>query len=104
MLHRSIICAAFMSSLALAACSREEAPQKPYVVEEVSLAQVSADLAANATTSVAITQAYIDRINMYDGPVNAIIVVAPDALEQAAASDKRRADGKPLGPLDGVSI
>lgn len=103
MLSRVAICAVFMSGLALAGCSKE-APEKPYEVTEVSLAQISADLAAKKATSVAVTQAYIDRINMYDGALNAIIVVSPDALEQAAASDQRRDEGKTLGPLDGVPV
>ena len=103
-MNRSMICAAVVTSLALAACSREEAAQKPYAVEEVSLAQLSTDLAAKTTTSVAATQAYMDRIKMYDDALNAIIALQPDALEQAAASDKRRADGKALGPLDGVPV
>lgn len=103
MRYRSMMCAALAAFLVLAACSREETP-KPYAVEDVSLAQISADLAAKTTTSVAVTQAYIDRINMYDGPLNAVIAVAPDALAQAAASDRRRTDGKSLGPLDGVPV
>lgn len=103
MVQRSILRAALLSSLALAGCSKD-APEKPYAVEEVSLVQVSADLAAKATTSAAVTKAYIDRINTYNAALNAVIVVAPDALAQAAASDKRRADGKALGPLDGVPI
>src|SRR5262245_60501869 len=104
MIDRSMIRVAFMSYLALAACSQQQATQKTYAVEEVSLAKLSADLAAQATTSVAVTQAYIDRIKVYDSALHAIIVVAPDALEQAAASDQRRAQGKLLGPLDGVPI
>src|SRR5262245_40077133 len=104
MIHRSITRAALMSYLALAACSQQAAPPKNYAVEEVSLAKLSADLAAKAATSVAVTQAYIDRIKMYDNALHAIIVIAPDALDQAAASDQRRAQGKPLGPLDGVPI
>lgn len=102
MLSRATVCVALMSGLALAACSK--APDKPYEVTEVSLSQLSADLAAKKATSVAITQAYIDRINLYDAPLNAVIALQPDALEQAAASDKRRAQGKALGPLDGVPI
>ncbi len=102
-LSRSFVCAALVSGLALAGCSKD-APEKPYEVTEASLAQISADLAAKKATSVAVTQAYIDRINMYDGALNAIITVVPDALEQAAASDQRRAEGKALGPLDGVPV
>src|SRR3954464_7937380 len=101
MLYRSILRATLISCLALAACSKGE---KPYAVEEVSLAQISADLAAKQTTSVSVTKAYIDRIKTYNAPLNAVIVVAPDALEQAKASDQRRAEGKSLGPMDGVPV
>ena len=101
MMHRSIRRVGLISCLVLAACSKGE---KPYAVEEVSLAKLSADLAAKQTTAVAITTAYIDRIKKYNSPLNAIIAVAPDALEQAKASDKRRAEGKALGPLDGVPV
>ena len=97
---RSVLRATLISCLALTACTKE----KPYAVEEVSLAQLSADLAAKKTTSAAVTQAYIDRIKMYNAPLNAIIAVAPDAIAQAQASDKRRAEGKSLGPLDGVPV
>src|SRR3954465_857116 len=92
---------ALISALALASCSK---PTAKYAVEEVSLAQVSADLAAKKTTSAAVTQAYIDRIKSYNAALNAVIVIMPDALKQAEASDKRRADGKALGPLDGVPV
>jgi amidase len=101
MRYRSILCATLISCFALTACSKSD---KPYAVEEVSLARISADLAAKQTTSVSVTKAYLDRIKMYNAPLNAIIVVAPDALEQAKASDKRRAEGKALGPLDGVPV
>ena len=103
MLYRPAAGFVVMASLAFAACSKQE-PAKPYAVEEVPLSKISADLAAKTTTSVAVTQGYIDRIKMYDANLKAIILVAPDALAQAAASDKRRKDGKALGPLDGVPI
>jgi amidase len=101
--YRPLTAIALMA-VSLAACNQQQETAKPYQVEEVSLAQVSADLAAGTTTSAAVTQAYIDRINLYDGPLNAVISIAPDALQQAAASDARRKDGKSLGPLDGVPI
>ena len=100
-LRRPVICIALTSAVALAACSK---PEKPYAVEEVSLAQVSSDLADGKTTSVAATKAYIERIKAMDAPLHAVISIAPDALEQAAASDARRKAGKALGPLDGVPI
>ncbi len=108
MLRRSLVLLPVICLISLAACSEDErAPDSaaaPYEVEEVTLAQVADDLASGAVTSVAVTKAYIARIETFDGPLNAIIAIAPDALEQAAASDRRRADGVALGPLDGVPI
>ena len=104
MLHRSLICLPLIFSLALAACSKDEPPPAPYAVEEVSLTQISADLADGYTTSVEVSEAYIARIEAMDHALNSVILIAPDALEQAAASDKRRAAGQTLGPLDGVPI
>jgi amidase len=100
-LHRPVICLGLVFALALAGCSKKPAP---YAVEEVPLAQVSADLASGKTTAVAVTQAYIDRIKAKDGPLHAVIGIAPDALDQAKASDERRKAGKALGPLDGIPI
>jgi amidase len=100
MSSRPAICVAVIISLA--ACSKHETA--PYAVEEVPLTQVSADLAAGKTTAVAVTTAYIARIKTYDGVLNSVIAIAPDALDQAAASDKRRKDGKARGPMDGVPI
>ena len=103
LLRRPAICIALLLSLPLAACSKNE-PAKPYAVEEVPLSQVSADLASGATTSVAVTNAYIERIKADDGPLHSVIRIASDALDQAAASDKRRKEGHALGPLDGIPI
>ncbi|HWK75482.1 MAG TPA: amidase family protein [Povalibacter sp.] len=107
MSNRAAVSLALICSLAMVGCSsKQEQVTAPaaYDVEEVPLAQISADLAAGKTTAVAVTQAYIDRIKKYDGPLHAVIAVAPDALEQAAASDARRKDGKTLGPMDGIPV
>src|ERR1700761_9626639 len=102
LLRQPVLCFALGVSLTLGPCSKPQLP--PYAVTEVSLAQVSADLASGKTTSVAVTKAYIDRIKANDGPLHSVIVIAPDALDQAAAADKRRKDGHVIGPLDGVPI
>jgi amidase len=93
---------AFVSFLAFSTLGAQA--QTPYSVEEVPLWQISADLASGKTSSAAVTQAYLDRIKLYDVRLHAVITVAPDALAQAAASDKRRKAGRALGPLDGVPI
>lgn len=76
-------------------------------VTEVSIAQLRAALEADQTTAVELVQAYLARIDAYDGPqtataLNAVVVRNPDALKEAQASDARRAKGQTLGPLDGI--
>ena len=102
MRRRNWICLLLIAPLSLPTSAHE--PSSSYEVEERSLAQISADLAAGKTTSIEITRAYIARIKAYDDLLNAVIGIAPDALEQAAASDERRRRGRTLGPLDGVPI
>lgn len=91
-------CAACLAAPALA----QTAP----VVEEQSIEQLQASLAAG-TTSAAITDAYRARIVALDraGPtLRAVIALNPDAVAEARASDARRRAGKPLGPLDGIPV
>jgi amidase len=99
---RLLLFAVLLSSSVPGAWSREK--HVAYDVEEKPLAQISRDLSAGKVSSVTVTRAYIARIKTYDGPLHSVIGVAPDALKQAAASDKRRKAGHALGPLDGVPI
>ncbi|WP_434706522.1 amidase [Pseudomonas sp. D4-18] len=76
-------------------------------ITEVSIAQLRAALESGQTTAVELVQAYLARIDAYDGPetptaLNAVVVRNPDALQEAKASDTRRAKGQTLGPLDGI--
>jgi aspartyl-tRNA(Asn)/glutamyl-tRNA(Gln) amidotransferase subunit A len=61
-------------------------------------------LAAGETTSVALTEAFLDGIARLNPRLNAFITVTADqALEAAKASDARRAAGK-AGPLEGAPL
>ncbi|WP_313059310.1 amidase [Pseudomonas rhodesiae] len=76
-------------------------------VTEVSISQLRAALESGQTTAVELVKAYLARIDAYDGPqtstaLNAVVVRNPQALEEAQASDARRAKGETLGPLDGI--
>ena len=85
-----------------------EGPIKVLIeVTEVSIAQLRAALESGKTTAVELVQAYLNRIQAYDGPgtptaLNAVVVSNPQALSEARASDARRAAGQLLGPLDGI--
>jgi aspartyl-tRNA(Asn)/glutamyl-tRNA(Gln) amidotransferase subunit A len=68
-------------------------------------ADLAAALERGDTTSVEITQAFLDRIADVDGDVHAFLHVDSDgALAAARASDERRAAGHPASPLDGVPV
>ncbi|MDG1827089.1 MAG: amidase [Henriciella sp.] len=84
----------------------ERSPEAPSVLK-LSLPELSAALADGTRTSEELTALYILRINRIDrkGPaLQAVLAINPDALDQAKASDVRRAAGEPLGPLDGIPI
>src|SRR4051812_38077106 len=77
-----------------------------YDVVEKTIGQMRADMESGLTTSKAITQAYLDRIKVYDQGqfgFNAYEIVASDALAQAAAADAARAAGK-KSPVLGIPI
>ncbi|HEU5483265.1 MAG TPA: Asp-tRNA(Asn)/Glu-tRNA(Gln) amidotransferase subunit GatA [Microlunatus sp.] len=68
-------------------------------------ADLAAQIASGETTSVAVTQAHLDRIAAVDGQVHAFLHVdAERALARAATIDHRIAGGEKLGPLAGVPL
>jgi aspartyl-tRNA(Asn)/glutamyl-tRNA(Gln) amidotransferase subunit A len=70
-----------------------------------SAADLAEALTSGETTSVALTRACLDRIDAHDAAVHAFLHVDVEgSLAQAAASDERRAAGRPASPLDGVPI
>jgi amidase len=72
-----------------------------------TLPDLAGQLEEGQISAVALTQAYLDRIEQVDrnGPrLQSVLSLNPDALAQAEASDARRAAGETLGPLDGLPI
>lgn len=86
----------------------------PFQLVEASVIDMQAAMNAGVTTSVAITQQYIDRIAAYDDvkvdtaengrALNSIITVSTVALEAAAAADAERAAHGMTSMLLGVPI
>ncbi len=69
-----------------------------------SATDLAAALASGAVTSEALTRAALARAEE-QRPLNAFITLLHEsALEAARASDTRRANGKTLGPLDGIPV
>lgn len=84
----------------------------PFDLVEASTLDMQAAMNAGVTTSVAITQAYLDRIATYDRTVptgatralNSIITTSSVALQAAAAADAERAAHGMTSMLLGVPI
>ncbi len=74
-------------------------------VETRTAAELADALAAGETSSVALTQAHLDRIAEVDGAVHAFLHVdAEGALRAAEESDRRREAGETWSTLDGIPI
>ena len=72
-------------------------------LEKTSATELEAKLTAGEQTSVALTRAYLERIaavNQRGPAINAVRSLNPKALDEARASDARRRDHAPLGPLE----
>jgi amidase len=73
-------------------------------LQKVTIPQVQKALASGRTTSRALVDAYLTRIAAYDGHVNSIRALNPNALEIARELDEERASGYVRGPLHGIPV
>jgi amidase len=98
-----------LSSLGLGIPSFAQEPRLPAdtALEDRSVSQLRADLAAGRTTSVALVQAYLARIEAIDrnGPaLHAVLAINDQAIEQARQLDAERRRKKLRGPLHGIPV
>ena len=73
-------------------------------LQTVTIPQLQKALASGKTTSRALVRAYSARIAAYDGHVNSIRALNPNALEIARKLDSERAAGRVHGPLHGIPV
>ena len=76
-----------------------------YPVVEKTIAELRTALENSETTSVALVQSYLRRINTYDQNgirLNSVVELNPHALREAEESDRRRVAGKSRGLLEGI--
>src|SRR5262245_36099666 len=93
----------FIASIALA-CALSMSAQ-PSQLNEKTVAQLQADMAAGKLSSVNLTNYYINRIKTLDqDSVNSVIELNPDAVAMAQNADKLRRQGVVLGPLHGIPV
>ena len=59
-------------------------------------------LAARELSAAELLAAHLDRIEARNPAVNAVVRLAPDAMDRARAADQALARGEPIGPLHGL--
>lgn len=80
---------------------------KPFALDEVTIAELQARLAAGKLSAVSLAKQYLARIAARDrrGPaLRSVIELNPDALAIAAALDRERRARGPRGPLHGIPV
>ncbi len=90
-----------------AAPGRHARPVKPFGLDEITIAQLNARMAAGTESACSLARKYLARIEQIDrrGPaLNAVIELNPDALAIAAELDRERKAKDPRGPLHGIPI
>lgn len=76
-------------------------------IEDATVAQLQAAMAAGRLSSESLTRYYLRRILDFDqdGPgVNSVMELNPDALDMARRADVLRRQGRVLGPLHGIPV
>ena len=86
-----------LAALAMVAC--DSRTPRPIPAVEATIADVHEAIFAGRTTCRMVVQGHLDRIEAYDGRINAITVLNPAALDRADELDAALAAGDAPGPL-----
>ena len=105
-------CLSAAAVLVLVACAGRVAVEQPpdsrqYDVEEKTVAELTADMAAGRVTSQRLVEFYLSRIESLDwsGPtLRSVLSVNPRAIDDARALDAERERGELRGPLHGIPV
>ncbi|MGM1061468.1 amidase family protein [Saccharothrix sp. Mg75] len=73
-------------------------------LDSATIPQLARMMDAGSLTSVDLTRAYLRRVSTVDRRVRSVVAVDPEALAQAAESDRRRAAGRAKGLVDGIPV
>ena len=99
----------FSAATALYSQTRARGVETPkrrqsFSVVEATIPEMQAAMKAGRVTSRELVTQYLLRIALYNSRLDAVITVNPNALKEADARDRERAEGKARGPLHGIPI
>jgi amidase len=75
-----------------------------FTVVEATIPEMQAAMKQGRVTSRELVLQYLIRIGLYEDKLHAAITVNRDALKEAEARDRERAQGKVRGPLHGIPV
>ena len=73
-------------------------------LDQVTVLDLQHAMDTHRLSSVALTSFYLDRIQALNPTLHAVIETNPDALKDAAASDRHRRQQGGRGPLEGIPV
>ena len=79
-------------------------PLRDLDLDALTIPELQERMDDGALTSVDLTTAYLDRIDALNDDLGAVLSVNPDALTDAAASDRTRDRGRARSPLEGIPV
>ncbi len=79
-------------------------PLPPFEFEELGVARLGEMMASGELTAEALCRKYLERIELLNPLLNAVIEVNPDALAIARQLDAERKEGRVRGPLHGLPV
>ncbi len=79
-------------------------PLPPFEFEEMGVARLGEMMASGELTAEALCRKYLERIELLNPLLNAVIEVNPDALAIARQLDAERKEGRVRGPLHGLPV
>lgn len=74
------------------------------LIDDASIKELLERQSDGSLTARALTEYYLEHINLTQGSISAVIAINPKALSEASRLDSERADGSELGPLHGIPI
>lgn len=97
---------ALLACVLVGACSGPEIPEsdRPFDVVEATIPEMQAAMESGTITARDLVQAHLDRMDRYEGRLNAAITINANALAEADSLDAERAAGHVRGPLHGIPI
>lgn len=98
LIKKSILCSVITSMFLVNSVMAND------LIFEKNVQELHSEMLNKKISSKELVEYYLTRIKVYDGAINSIITINPNALDEAEKMDSLAAQGKTVGPLHGIPI